>query len=1609
MMTPESKAILPAAATTTTAASVAATGATAAAAMAHTQKSQLSTATTTTPSATKAAKSAVSNANSNGKKLALSQKTATPTNVDKMPKQQQQQLFAASSIKVKSENTLATTTTATPTPPLATNGKAAKAMLEKRNIKKESTPPATSATAAATAAVESAEATFSSSSSTSSSSSWSTARAASEEASSNGDEEKSEEEQQQAATATTTSDLATTSRPRPVLLTAVNPHIICHLCQGYLINATTIVECLHSFCHSCLINHLRKERFCPRCEMVINNAKPNIKSDTTLQAIVYKLVPGLYERELMRKRAFYKDRPEDAALATPEQRGDDTEHLIFSPSDDMSLSLEYAELGELKADSESEMVDTLRPRYLQCPAMCRVSHLKKFVYDKFEIDAQRFSIDIMYKVKTIVLLDYYTLMDIAYIYTWKRDAPMRFYYRVYESPQPLVKPAPPRRVVPLKLEKLVEKVEEPRPVEAAPVVQVEATPAQAAPASIKVEQQEVVKEVVPPPTPKTEPLKLVLNRSMLEKREKSHSPQASSKHSLKNSPPTPVPSSPSEPNIKLKIDLSKQNSVTIINMSDPERREIVKPLKPEKESRSKKKDKDSSSPKSSPSSSASSAGSSSSSASGERKRKSPSPLTVPPLTIRTERILSPSGVSTLSPRVTSGAFLEDPKSEFLKSFALTPIKVKVESPERMTNSRAITPPSSAVNQQQQQQQSSPKSKNNLEDSMLMKPPSCMPPKSIASSKRKSKEPVKAVSKKPKLSPPLPREDFKIRLPATNGNAPTAATPKVEKPLMPPPSKPPMLAPRKLQPAAQFATPPPSPMHHHAGMQMSAPGNRTPIAKRYQPILPKASRPNPFANIPIDVNRLLKDAGTEIKSIGGGGVSAANPQKTPVYGPKSEMTKMGPPPAPVNGSGGASAPSSSLGNRNLGKQMPPLNNNNNNKGGNSSNSSNNYLNLALFNASKSKGKEAPPGCRTPMYTPNSPIYSPSSPQYVPSYNIPTMPTYKYTPKPAAVANSSAGNGGASAAGYLQNMLGGGNGSSSLSGLFPSPPTKSDQNTNPAPGGGAASSQQGAAAAAASDNGNANLYPRSASPSEDAPEKQQVKVKSLLNSCNINIPSSLSITISRDNGDPSSPNNGQHPKHKSPVNNYIEIVKLPDQVPAAEQVQTAAKEAQQKRQSPVPMAAAAPLPMKLPLPPPPSKAIPSPQHLMSRMTPPQLPQVATTTPPPPSAPRVITPPKTSPPPPAKATPLKPVLTPTQADKKTPSPEKRNAAQMGSHSPTASENKSPKGGAAGGANSGAAGQNGDPSAAKKFRPILPRQNAMPELAPKLPTLAPGFPFNPPQNPAAPGKKVAPSKKSPNAGASASQPGQQKQQQQQQHQQQPKLSPPQKNQQQQHQQQQGKRASKNPTPTPSLPNVVKVLGHPGLPGLTTPLGIASSASASAAAAAAASSQLDLSNFLKENLMRAQVAQAAQAAQAASAASQSNMLYNYAQLGHMSPAMYNYHQAYLMEQLSRMQRAGNEVLNDYLQKLKSSSGSGGAGGPAEGEPKPVMPMLPTVTLPSPGGIASQAASPKTSPVPAGKLTAGATAPQAKGGSGAGNSGAARHQTAATSNGAAPAASLKSK
>ncbi|CAG9567035.1 unnamed protein product [Danaus chrysippus] len=96
--------------------------------------------------------------------------------------------------------------------------------------------------------------------------------------------------------------------------------------------------------------------------MMINSAKPNIKLDKALQDIVYKLVPGLsFKKRWSVDNNFYASRPGPAASATPEQRGEDTERIIFSPEDVISFSLEYSDATDTDSIS-SKSSDSNEPQ-----------------------------------------------------------------------------------------------------------------------------------------------------------------------------------------------------------------------------------------------------------------------------------------------------------------------------------------------------------------------------------------------------------------------------------------------------------------------------------------------------------------------------------------------------------------------------------------------------------------------------------------------------------------------------------------------------------------------------------------------------------------------------------------------------------------------------------------------------------------------------------------------------------------------------------------------------------------------------------------------------------------------------------------------------------------------------------------------------------------------------------------------------------------------------------------------------------------------------------------------------------------------------------------------
>ncbi|KAH7638558.1 ring finger containing protein [Dermatophagoides farinae] len=226
-----------------------------------------------------------------------------------------------------------------------------------------------------------------------------------------------------------------------------NDVITCFLCKGYLIDATTINECLHSFCKTCILKYFDddnnpKSRSCPKCDTQVHKTKPklNIRSDPTRQDIVYKLVPGLYKSEMNRRKEFYRRHPDKAIGLSNEEKGEiNGERLILSNDDQIQITIEYFPevsnpfpLLPFNNDENSnitKLTNLNQRRYLLVKSGMRVLHLKKFIQYKYELDP---SIQVDFFFKHERLKDDYTIMDVAYIYSWRRNIPIPLYYLILE-------------------------------------------------------------------------------------------------------------------------------------------------------------------------------------------------------------------------------------------------------------------------------------------------------------------------------------------------------------------------------------------------------------------------------------------------------------------------------------------------------------------------------------------------------------------------------------------------------------------------------------------------------------------------------------------------------------------------------------------------------------------------------------------------------------------------------------------------------------------------------------------------------------------------------------------------------------------------------------------------------------------------------------------------------------------------------------------------------------------------------------------------------------------------------------------------------------------------
>jgi len=179
----------------------------------------------------------------------------------------------------------------------------------------------------------------------------------------------------------------------------LNQYLLCSLCMGYFKDAHTIMECLHTFCKSCIYKYFLENSECPTCGISL---KPfpmqTIRVDRTLQSIVDKIFPQLLLKDLQEEKFFYVERglPIPDALLEEENKAAPSIPTVDNqppPSKRLKKGEAHKRIYndeiafELSLDAACTDIDLpkLDKPFIRTSAKITVFHLKKFLSKKLNL------------------------------------------------------------------------------------------------------------------------------------------------------------------------------------------------------------------------------------------------------------------------------------------------------------------------------------------------------------------------------------------------------------------------------------------------------------------------------------------------------------------------------------------------------------------------------------------------------------------------------------------------------------------------------------------------------------------------------------------------------------------------------------------------------------------------------------------------------------------------------------------------------------------------------------------------------------------------------------------------------------------------------------------------------------------------------------------------------------------------------------------------------------------------------------------------------------------------------------------------------------------------
>ncbi|XP_013406835.1 polycomb group RING finger protein 1 isoform X2 [Lingula anatina] len=208
-------------------------------------------------------------------------------------------------------------------------------------------------------------------------------------------------------------------------------------------DATTIRECLHTFCKSCIVKYLQSSKNCPQCGIKIHETQPlsGLKADNVMQDIVYKLVTNLFENEEKRKEEFCKSRGINVAKELNEADQnvpltsvyDSPTGHHYSNDELVSLCLERDSLllPLQNINGQPVHIPPLDRKFIRCSTRTRIAHVKKLLRKKLVL-SQSLKLTISCS-EASGLDDNWNLKQIWLQHWLDKDPPLILYYAISSS------------------------------------------------------------------------------------------------------------------------------------------------------------------------------------------------------------------------------------------------------------------------------------------------------------------------------------------------------------------------------------------------------------------------------------------------------------------------------------------------------------------------------------------------------------------------------------------------------------------------------------------------------------------------------------------------------------------------------------------------------------------------------------------------------------------------------------------------------------------------------------------------------------------------------------------------------------------------------------------------------------------------------------------------------------------------------------------------------------------------------------------------------------------------------------------------------------------------